>query len=492
MAGSHKGVVVDFSGGPITPTTGAEILDQVSAFISRYMKMSESQLVGVTLWTAHTYGVSAAPWTPYLAITSPEKRSGKTRLMETLEYLVHNPWTTSNGSAASLFRSIEDKRPTLFLDETDALFKGDKETAQAIRGILNAGAHYKGVVSRCVGKGTEIKNKDFSAFCPKAIGGIGTLPDTVADRSLPIRLKRKLPGEKVERLRERLIKPVAEPLRLKLEKWVLFQQADLEDAEPALPEELNDRQRDGAEPLLAIADAAGGDWPAKARKALIELYTGGAAQDDSIGVRLLADIWEIFGDEESIFSRDLVRALNEKETSPWGEWGKTEKGLTQHSLASKLKPFEIEPKKIRIGEATGRGYLRADFTDAWERYLNLSPDPVKPPNPPPPVSGVEQPAQRSNDAGKTHFSGVEHDLSVPLRKSEESPMFTRVVPLVPLEKPGEGEGGARKPGAGGGDGYFSTSRDVDRFEKGAETAAARPESHSEGDAEDEDGYKEVL
>lgn len=71
-------------------------------------------------------------------------------------------------------------------------------------------------------------------------------------------------------------------------------------------------------------------------------------------------------------------------------------------------------------------------------------------------------------------------------------MFTRVVPLVPLEKPGEGEGGARKPGAGGGDGYFSTSRDVDRFEKGAETAAARPESHSEGDAEDEDGYKEVL
>jgi len=262
---------------------------------------------------------------------------------------------------------------------------------------------------------------------------------------LQIRLKRKRTSEKVERLREKFAEPLAKPIRDSLARWIGRIKKDLGDAEPALPEQLNDRQQDGAEPLLAIADAAGGDWPEKARKALIELYTGGTAQDDSIGVKLLADIREMFGDEESIFSRDLVRALNEKETSPWGEWGKTEKGLTQHSLASKLKPFEIEPKKIRIGEATGRGYLRADFTDAWERYLNLSPDPVKPPNPPPPVSGVEQPAQRSNDAGKTHFSGVEHDLSVPLRKSEESPMFTRVVPLVPLEKPGEGEGGPESP-----------------------------------------------
>ena len=413
--------------------------------------------------------------------------------METLRYLVWVPWLTADATPAAMFRKIERARPTLFLDEGDALFKGDQEKAQAVRAILNAGAHHLGCVSRCVGNGSNQESKDFNVFCAKAVIGIGAfLPDTVADRSLQIRLKRKRTSEKVERLREKFAEPLAKPIRDSLARWIGRIKKDLGDAEPALPEQLNDRQQDGAEPLLAIADAAGGDWPEKARKALIELYTGGTAQDDSIGVKLLADIREMFGDEESIFSRDLVRALNEKETSPWGEWGKTEKGLTQHSLASKLKPFEIEPKKIRIGEATGRGYLRADFTDAWERYLNLSPDPVKPPNPPPPVSGVEQPAQRSNDAGKTHFSGVEHDLSVPLRKSEESPMFTRVVPLVPLEKPGEGEGGARKPGAGGGDGYFSTSRDVDRFEKGAETAAARPESHSEGDAEDEDGYKEVL
>src|SRR5215469_2152114 len=374
MAGSHKGVVVDFSGGPITPTTGAEILDQVSAFISRYMKMSESQLVGVTLWTAHTYGVSAAPWTPYLAITSPEKRSGKTRLMETLEYLVHNPWTTSNGSAASLFRSIEDKRATVFLDETDALFKGDKETAQAIRGILNAGAHHKGVVSRCVGKGTEIKSKDFSAFCPKALGGIGGIPDTVADCSLPIRLKRKMAGEKVERLRERFVEPFAKPLREGLAKWMSKQLPALSDAEPALPQELNDRQQDGAEPLLAIADAAGGDWPEKGRRALVELY-GGNAADDSHGTRLLSDVRDVFGETDKLCTADLLEALNNIETSPWCEWNKG-KGLTSHSLAKLLRPFEIGPQDVRIGERSLKGYRYEQFVDSWARYL---PTPSYPP-----------------------------------------------------------------------------------------------------------------
>jgi hypothetical protein len=108
--------------------------------------------------------------------------------------LVHKPWFTSGASAASLFRSIDQKRPTLLLDEVDALFKADKEMSEAVRMVLNAGAHHKGAVSRVVGQGTEMKSKDFKAYCPKALGGIGSLPDTVADRSLQIRLQRKLHG----------------------------------------------------------------------------------------------------------------------------------------------------------------------------------------------------------------------------------------------------------------------------------------------------------
>ena len=149
----------------------------------------------------------------------------------------------------------------------DAAKKGDKEKFENLRAVLNAGAHYKGKVTRCVGKGSEQDVKDFTAFCPKAIAGIGWLADTVADRSIPIRMKRKLVSEKVERLHERTVEPIAAPLRKRLSDWIRQQLPALKDAEPDIPDELNDRQQDGAECLLAIADAAGGDWPEKARKA---------------------------------------------------------------------------------------------------------------------------------------------------------------------------------------------------------------------------------
>jgi hypothetical protein len=151
----HHGVALDFGGPPITLTTGAEILDQVVGFISRYMKMTDAQLIACALWVAHTYAVMVAYWTPYLNINSPEKRCAKSRLMEVLRYLVWAAWITADATPAALFRKIAKIRPTLFLDETDALFKGDKEKAQAIRGILNAGAHRLGCVSRCVGQGRD-------------------------------------------------------------------------------------------------------------------------------------------------------------------------------------------------------------------------------------------------------------------------------------------------------------------------------------------------
>ena len=91
------------------------------------------------------------------------------------------------------------RRPTLLLDESDAAFKGEKEYAEALRGLLNTGHRRGGKSTVCVGQGAELSYKDFSTYCAKAIAGIGKLPDTVADRSLPIRLERRAPGEQAER-----------------------------------------------------------------------------------------------------------------------------------------------------------------------------------------------------------------------------------------------------------------------------------------------------
>jgi Domain of unknown function (DUF3854) len=193
--------------------TGAKILDDIEAFLRRFLVITGAQVTATALWCAHTYCFQAFLYTPYLAVTSAEKRCGKSRVLEAVGFLVRRRWMTSGASAASLYREIDETRPTLLLDEVDRLLKGDKEFAQAVTAVLNAGAHHKGTVSRCVGEGAKQKNKNYRCFCPKAIAGIGSLSDTVADRSIHLRVQRKLASQKVERLREKLIGQQATELR---------------------------------------------------------------------------------------------------------------------------------------------------------------------------------------------------------------------------------------------------------------------------------------
>ena len=187
---------------------GHAVLDAIKKFIRRFVSLSESQSSVAAAWVAHTHAMGAADSTPYLAITSAEKQSGKTRLLEVLEILVANPWLTGRVTAAVLTRKIDAERPALLLDESDAAFGGEKEYAEALRGVLNSGHRRSGKASCCVGQGANMSYCDFSTFCPKAIAGIGKLPDTVADRAIPIRLKRAAPGEGVQRFRRSNIERV--------------------------------------------------------------------------------------------------------------------------------------------------------------------------------------------------------------------------------------------------------------------------------------------
>ena len=186
----------------------AGLLDRVAAFIWRYVMLSPAQLNAVVLWIAHTHCFDAADSTPYLSITSAEMRCGKSRLLEVLDLLVCRPWLTARVSAAVLPRKIQAERPSLLLDESDTAFGGQKDYAEALRGILNSGHRRGGCVSLCAGQGTKINYKNFDTFCPKAIAGIGRLPDTIADRSIPIRLKRRISRERVERFRRYQIRHV--------------------------------------------------------------------------------------------------------------------------------------------------------------------------------------------------------------------------------------------------------------------------------------------
>jgi hypothetical protein len=416
------------------------VLNSITAFIRRFVFLSESQARIAAAWVVHTHVFASATSTPYLAITSAEKQSGKTRLLEVFEILVANPWSTGSVSPAVLSRKIDADHPTLLLDESDAAFGGDKEYAEALRGVLNTGHRSGGVFSRCVGQGTKIEPRDFSTFCPKAIAGIGKLPDTVADRAIPIRLKRAMSGERVQRFRRRDVLSEAAELRNGIESWCASHGDGLLHARPDLPEKLSDRQQDGAEPLLAIADAAGGSWPEALRLALVTLATVAQASDGSVGVQLLADIRQTFEAHgvDRMASAELVAALLEIETSPWSEWAHG-KAITKAKVAHLLSRYEIKSHTIRVGNGTARGYKIDDFKDAFARYIPAL-------SPPPPFQNVTSVTSfLFNELEQKQ--NVTEGVNVTVSESNNSSEINHVSDVTFLDPPGERR--EREPGEEG-------------------------------------------
>src|SRR5215471_6503771 len=302
-------------------THGGVLLDDVVAFLRRFVVLSEPQADAVVLWIAHTHAIAAAETTPYLAITSAEKRSGKTRLLEVLELVVHEPLSTANISEAALFRSVgKDEPPTLLFDEVDAIFKARER--EDLRGLLNAG-YRRGAVVRRVGGRNMTELQCFEVFCAKAFAGIGNcLPDTILDRSIPMVLQRKTRDEPVERFRRRDVASVGATLNDRLADWLEPQRDYLSTLRPRLPNELDDRAQDMWEPLLAVAELVGDEWPQRAFQAALHLSGNGAREDDSLTALLLKDIFVVFeADEADAYkTADLLENLHAIEESPWGEW----------------------------------------------------------------------------------------------------------------------------------------------------------------------------
>ena len=94
------------------PVNGAALVTELTAAIRKYVVLTESDALAVALWVLHSYCFDAFPCTPRLAITAPEKRCGKTTLLDVIALLVPKALATANISAAALFRTVEVARPT--------------------------------------------------------------------------------------------------------------------------------------------------------------------------------------------------------------------------------------------------------------------------------------------------------------------------------------------------------------------------------------------
>lgn len=344
---------------------GAEIAEEIRRSLLSHVVFSSSSDAGAaTLWVVGTYLMGVWPLWPKLLIRSPQKRCGKTTLLETVEGFVYRGMTTSNISAAALFRAVEAWRPTLLIDEADRFLKGD----DALNGLLNAGHRRRAAfVTRVEEIEGQRVPRRFSVWGPQVIATIGRQAGTLEDRSVIVDLRRKLPSDRVRKLPldhfERSLS-----LRRKLLRWSEDNAAAIKLSASEPPPCGNDRTQDNWTPLWRIAEAIGGDWPARARAAYL-VKAEHCEDDESVAVELLKDIATIIGrvTKSRVPTDVLLTALNGLDDRPWREFGNGE-GMTAHALARHLKPFGATPGQYRDGPWSGKGYDRTQLEDAIRRY----------------------------------------------------------------------------------------------------------------------------
>ena len=338
----------------------------MTAAILKYVVMETGSAEVVALWILHAHALDAFPITPRLGITSPEKRCGKSTALDVVQSLVSRPLSTSNTSAAAIFRTIEAARPTLLIDEADTFLVNNEE----MRGVLNSGHRRSGAfVLRLVGDNHE--PRQFSTWAAVAIALIGTLPDTLQDRAILIRMRRRLPSEAITQFRADKTDDL-KILARKAARWANDNLEVLCAMDPTMPPTITNRDADNWRPLLAIADAAGGEWSVRARSIAMTMTDKTEGEEQSLKTMLLEDIRTAFASKEvdKLPSAELVEGLLAMKDRPWSELGRVAKPITQNKLAALLKGFHIRPDDVWTGGKPLKGYMLSQFGDAFLRYLS--------------------------------------------------------------------------------------------------------------------------
>lgn len=367
-------------------TAAEQLLNDLRAFITRYVWFpSEHHAAVVALWIAHTWTVTAFYTTPRLILDSAEPGSGKTRVLELLALLCRSAKLTLSTTTAALYRRIaattdeEMPPPTILQDESDAVFgKTTSPQTEDLRALFNAGYKRGATVDRCEGDAKNMKVREFPVFAPVAFAGLaGKMPATIVTRAVTLHMRRRRPGDPVAEYRERDAKLYATPLCDRLELWASQSTDALAEARPAMPDGVRDRAAEVWEPLLAIADQAGGDWPGIARAACRYFVVDSATEDEklSLGQRLLRDIKTLLDTENAtaMWSSDIIAKLIADPESEWRDlWGKP---LDQRRLAKELGKYGVKSQNVRIGIGVSKGYATDGPTglhQAWEHWLTPS------------------------------------------------------------------------------------------------------------------------
>ena len=365
------------------PVNPAFLLTEIAAIIRTYIVLESEQADAAALWVAHTYLTDVADTSPIAIINAPERACAKTLFQTLLGRMVYRPLPASNASLSALFRAIESWQTTILIDEADTFFRDNAE----LHGMVNAGYKRGGFVLRSESTGDSFEPRMFSVYGAKSIAGIALekhLPDSTMSRGIVFNMRRKLPDEKVERMRHAEGR-IFDRLASQLARFANDYSQQVRLAHPHLPEELSDRAQDNWEPLLAIAECAGPDWAQRATTAALKLSVASESMT-STGNELLADIKDVLDrwQKPTIKSVDLIEKLTDDKELGWANYSRG-RPLTPRQMAKQLDVYGIKPKTVRQPKSamdphgsTPKGYYLADFKDAFARYLKTDPAPSGP------------------------------------------------------------------------------------------------------------------
>jgi putative DNA primase/helicase len=346
------------------PVPTAALLGEVMTQIRRYVVVHDDDAaVAMVLWIFFAWlHADIAVHSPILVFTSADADSGKTTACGVLQLLTSRAYAAAELTGPGLYRFVDHVHPTLIIDDADRLFERKPDLVH----IVNVGW-------TC---GTKIPRQYhgdtywFSPFCPKVVAGVGLLlPRTTATRTITIRLLPKLPREKVDAF-QHIDDDDFRALRRKLARWAADNAAALKNAQPVMPDGLNNRAAMNWHLLLAVADLAGGGWPEQARQAAVKLTR--ERREPSEGKRLLAKFRELFAAHGPVLtSADVQRWLTEND----GEWAEFRgRGpITKWQIAKLLEPYNIAPDVVHPrGRPADRGYKAEWFAEAFKHFLSES------------------------------------------------------------------------------------------------------------------------
>jgi len=271
--------------------------------------------------------------------------------------LVTRPQPVELMKAAPFFRFAESLKPTFLIDEMDVFIQEDSDLLSAV----NSGWEPHGGVPRCVGEDNEVRI--FSTHCPVAMAGVELnkkLPATTITRSIVISLERAayedISDEDIYNAKQH--KQALINIGRKIARWSLDHRDEVSEIAPCLPPKIRNRLADKWIPLFKIANAVGGEWPNHAKAALFGQVD---MSEPSKAIMLLEDIRKVMDpDEDHIGTKDYNFTQHDEDR----------RHISDRQVSNLLKKYKIEPKTVRIGDATPKGYKRKDLERVWLRYVD--------------------------------------------------------------------------------------------------------------------------